>query len=78
MIGTRVRVVVPPGLRDPWIADKDGWEGRVLAPVSGLDDHYQVMFLQPWCPLKIARIMPASVLRAVKVVTAISQRRLPL
>lgn len=78
MIGSRVRVVVPAGCKDPWIAPKDGWEGRVVAPATGLDGHYQVMFLLPWCPLKITRVMPGSVLREAKVVKTAAQMRLPL
>jgi len=80
MIGSRVRVVVPPECKDPWITQKDGWEGRVVAQLDlekGLDDHYLVMFLQPWCPLKITRILPGSVLREAKAVKTAAQMRLP-
>lgn len=78
MTGHRVRVVVPAGCKDPWIVPKDGWEGRVVAPAADLEGHYLVMFLLPWCPLKITRIMPGSVLREAKVVKTAAQMRLPI
>jgi hypothetical protein len=78
MIGSRVRVVVPEGCTDPWIKPKDGWEGVVVAAIAGMDDHFAVRFLPPWCSLKITRAMPGAALRKVKVVTTITQRKLPM
>lgn len=77
MIGQRVRVKLPSGCSDPWLKDKNGWEGLVRGNAS-IPGHYSVEFLPPWCELKRPRIMPEYVLCVLRQKTKYDVRQFNL